>query len=115
MEEEMTQETIEPFKIGDYSLFKSHQEQKLAEDKAMLKHLNNTVLQPWTENQKDWVLRNLNFRLEKEFKLTENSILSIKEWEESKCHTNYQLAEPLKTLGYEEWLANNPKYIKEGA
>ena len=77
-------ETIEPFKIGDYSLFKSHQEQKLAEDKAMLKHLNNTgPIDGWTKNQKDWVLRNLNFRLEKEFKLTENSIQSIKEWEES--------------------------------
>ena len=67
-------------KIGDYSLFKLYQEQKLDEDKAMLKGLNDTVLHHWTRDQKDWVLRNLNFRLEKEFKLTENSIQSIKEW-----------------------------------
>ena len=113
-------------RIGDYSMFKLHQEKSLEEDKAMLKGLNDTVLHHWTRNQKDWVLKNLNFRLEKEFKLTENSILSIKEWEEAK--TKERNAHPTEWYrgnlqGYEEWLANNPKYIsvqsyiaeKEGA
>ena len=119
-------------KIGDYSLFKLYQEQKLDEDKAMLKGLNDTVLHHWTRDQKDWVLRHLNNQLESEFRLTENSILSIKEWEEAKTkeqknngeigimtdsqymNTGAELGAKSPLQDYEEWLANNPKYEKVG-
>ena len=101
---ETKENNLHPLKIGDYSLFKLSQEQKLREDKVMLNTIKDTVLHHWTRDQKDWVLRNLNFRLEKDFRLTENSIQSIKEWEETG-----------KKIAYGDWVDNNPKYIREKA
>ena len=85
--------------IGNYSSLKLYQERRLREDKVMYTTLKSTVLHHWTRNQKDWVLRQLDLLLDDDFKRIENSILSIKEWEESG-----------KKKEYQDWINNHPKY-----